>query len=436
MVDREKARMIGKILQVIRGLQTEPDGWVNLAKLSVPLAVAGVNYKELGYAKLGAFLNEFAESLDFMSEVPEGGAAVRFVRPKGSAASADAARRLKSVPDEGIEGSLAFNGEKYPGKDSWLFRWASIPNAKLKQLADLALEEKWYYGDGTAQDRERLPILRNYLAYTFKRLCFENKIVFKTNMAQNEEYAAFNTGLVDRKYESIYALFQQNTFASPYWYLLDFVVAGEDKGKILVRLFNPLPERADYFENKTQNMLYDTTTGDLSCDFIHIIVERTERLPKEFLLENCPDDFLSVDGVNLRDVYDRPMKDPKRKAYFIALGQKIKGNSRILNRLKNRIEDAVDLALKRVEWNYKTAIPMYFPARNTGSLLLPLSLVDEDVVDLALVVERQESGAYQGQTILSLPMAYMNSRLVTRPDSDWLKTDLIPMSDPEGDNEE
>ena len=152
--------------------------------------------------------------------------------------------------------------------------------------------------------------------------------------------------------------------------------------------------------------------------------------------ENCPDDFLSVDGVNLRDVYDRPMKDPKRKAYFIALGQKIKGNSRILNRLKNRIEDAVDLALKRVEWNYKTAIPMYFPARNTGSLLLPLSLVDEDVVDLALVVERQESGAYQGQTILSLPMAYMNSRLVTRPDSDWLKTDLIPMSDPEGDNEE
>lgn len=107
----------------------------------------------------------------------------------------------------------------------------------------------------------------------------------------------------------------------------------------------------------------------------------------------------------------------------------------MLNRLKNRIEDAVDLALKRVEWNYKTAIPMYFPTKNTGSLLLPLSLVDEDHVDLALVVERQASGAYQGQTILPLNLAYSNSRLVTRPDSDWLKTDVINATDSDEDDE-
>jgi hypothetical protein len=44
---------------------------------------------------------------------------------------------------------------------------------------------------------------------------------------------------------------------------------------------------------------------------------------------------------------------------------------------------------------------------------------------LALVVERKQSGAYQGQTVLPLAMAYNNSRLVTRPDSDWLKTDII-----------
>jgi hypothetical protein len=59
------------------------------------------------------------------------------------------------------------------------------------------------------------------------------------------------------------------------------------------------------------------------------------------------------------------------------------------------------------------------------SLLLPLALVDEDQIDLALVVERKQSGAYQGQTVLPLAMAYNNSRLVTRPDSDWLKTDII-----------
>lgn len=100
----------------------------------------------------------------------------------------------------------------------------------------------------------------------------------------------------------------------------------------------------------------------------------------------------------------------------------------LLNRLKNRIQDAVNLAQKRVEWNYKSAIPMYFPKKNRGSLL-PLALMDETRVDLALVVERQISGSYQGQTILPLNLAYTNSRLVTRPDSDWLTTDLVDSSD-------
>lgn len=102
-----------------------------------------------------------------------------------------------------------------------------------------------------------------------------------------------------------------------------------------------------------------------------------------------------------------------------------------MNRLKNRMADAVDLALKRVTWNYKTAIPMYYPKHNSGSLLLPLALMDEGRVDLALVVERQPSGAYQGQTILTLDMAYTDSRLVARPDSDWLRTDDIHNSAPD-----
>ena len=239
-----------------------------------------------------------------------------------------------------------------------------------------------------------------------------------------------STITVDKKYEYIYALFKKNSQNTKYyWYLLDFVVAGEDIGKTLIKVFNPLPERANYFENKIQNMLYDTTTGDLSCDYTHIITERTERLPLEFLRENCSEDFLCVDGVNIDDIYYTGVKNPARKAYFVSLGFKIKCTSRVLNRLKNRISDAVDLALKRVEWNYKTAIPMYYPTKNTGSLLLPLSLVDEDHVDLALVVERQTSGAYQGQTILPLDLAYNNSRLVTRPDSDWLKTDIVQNED-------
>ena len=54
------------------------------------------------------------------------------------------------------------------------------------------------------------------------------------------------------------------------------------------------------------------------------------------------------------------------------------------------------------------------------SLLLPLALINDEVVDIALVVTKNPSGSYLGRTILPLDWAYMNARLVCRPDSDWL----------------
>lgn len=435
MNNQEKVDLSKKILQVVQSLQSDSNSWVDFARIGAPLAAIGVQYKQYGFPKLRPFLNEFQDILVFKEIVPAvGKPPVSYVRPKSLD---DNSTAEELIPSPSInKSSVIYKGEKIPSKNSWLFQWASISKSKIKQLSELALEERWYYGETLTQEQENFPILRNYLKYTFKRLCFEEKILIKIDSERNEEYAAFNTGLVDRKYEYIYALFKKNAqYPTPYWYLLDFVVAGEDIGKTLVKVFNPLPERANYFENKIQNMLYDTSTGDLSCDYIHIITERTSRLPVEFLEENCSLDFLCIDGISIREVYYKPDKDEAKKDYYTSLGRKIKDNPKILNRLKNRIEDAVDLALKRVEWNYKTAIPMYFPTRNTGSLLLPLSLVDEECVDLALVVERQISGSYQGQTILPLHLAYSNSRLVTRPDSDWLKTDVISATVSDDDDE-
>ncbi len=433
MEKADKVNIESAILDVINRMESDEAGWVNLARMGAPLVEIGVNYKKLGFPKLKQFLDEFENVLEFSEEQEGDNPPVYFVRPRGDATQTNNhAEQLRKSDFVHVPVGV----EKIPTRDSWLFSWATIPAKQIKALADLALEEKWYYGERDLQEQEELPILRNYLAYTFKRLCFEGKIVIKNHPERNEEYAAFNTGLVDRKYEYIYALFKRNTlYEGAYWYLVAFVVPGEDIGKTLVDVFNPLPERANYFENKIENMLYDTTTGELSCDYTHILSERVYRLPLEFLIENCPNDFLCIDGVNIEDIYDKPL-DEDKKEYFRQLGIKIKGNARVLNRLKNRLEDAVDLALKRVEWNYKTAIPMYYPTKNQGSLLLPLALVDEEHVDLALVVERKLSGAYQGQTILPLSMAYSNSRLVTRPDSDWLKTDVIVSGGSDKEDEE
>ena len=54
------------------------------------------------------------------------------------------------------------------------------------------------------------------------------------------------------------------------------------------------------------------------------------------------------------------------------------------------------------------------------SLMLPLALIDELKPDVALVVELTNSGSYQGQTILTLPQAYIDARLVCRLTGDWL----------------
>ena len=50
---------------------------------------------------------------------------------------------------------------------------------------------------------------------------------------------------------------------------------------------------------------------------------------------------------------------------------------------------------------------------------------DEQSADVALVVEKQESGNYQGQTILTLQMAYLDARLICRPNSEWLDPDRV-----------
>ena len=91
----------------------------------------------------------------------------------------------------------------------------------------------------------------------------------------------------------------------------------------------------------------------------------------------------------------------------------------------NRVRDALDVSIKRVSWNFKTAIPQYYPPAKKLQLLLPLCLVSDDVVDVALAVERTVSGNYLAYTVLPLNWAYKNARLICRPDSDWLAPEQI-----------
>ena len=61
--------------------------------------------------------------------------------------------------------------------------------------------------------------------------------------------------------------------------------------------------------------------------------------------------------------------------------------------IMNRLRDAVDLSIKRTGWSFKTAVPRYYPRVRKLQLLVPLCLETDEHVDMALAVERTESGS-------------------------------------------
>lgn len=201
------------------------------------------------------------------------------------------------------------------------------------------------------------------------------------------------------------------------WRLNGFCIPGEGvHGQNLVRHFNPLPPLAHYFDEPS-DLLYDTRVGKPEMDWRHVVIDRIDRYPAEFLEDNWPPGFAASDT--------SLMTNDERIAYWREVGEAIERDNRTYRGIINRVKDAVDLSVKRVGWNFKTAVPQYYPRVRRLQLLLPINLLSDEEADMALAVERTPSGSYLGHTVLALDWAYKNARLICRPDSDWLAADAI-----------
>lgn len=300
-----------------------------------------------------------------------------------------------------------------PGKMLEQFAFLGSWFSFLEALAQKALPEPWDFEGGS---HKRYHILQKYIQYTFYRLQLEDKVC----ITEDKRFAAFNTGLVTPHYDDLYACFEPNDEgAATAWHFVDFcTAAGRGVGKRLVDAFNPLPQPASYFERK-EDLLFDLEK-ELHTDFDHILLDNVSRLPLPFLQEESrgiPAAQAVLDQI--QSVNEAAAK----RALYNELSGIIADTPRLYNRLRNRVEDAIELAKKQVRWNFKTAIPCYFPTRNVMSLMLPLSVQYDGRADAALVVELTRSGNYQGQTILTLQQAYLDARLLCRPNSEWLNTE-------------
>lgn len=379
--------------------------YVNLASLGKALREMSINI-----GKSRQFFEEHPEDFELYIDNSKKTAVV-YVRAIEQKATSPINDRLgKSDVDTsksrvgGKGNTVILNKEK--SLEDWAYLSNDINSTFLDRLANMARKEDWSYSNGKPVYPKH-PILYQYLRYTFCRLQHQEKVKYSID----GQWAAWNTGLVDLRFEPIIALFRKNKPGQKSeWNFNDFVIEGEKSGKIISNLFEGKIERATYTED-WKDMVYDESLGSPTLDFDHIL-KRLDRIPDRFWKIFAPRGF---EVRSTENMYHHMLTE-----YYESLREAISEDTTAYRQIMRAFQNSLELAMKRIAWNSRTAVPMYYPKENRLCLLIPLCLVDEDKEDVALVVKRTPAGKYDGATIITLDMAYADSRVVQCPTSDWL----------------
>lgn len=272
-----------------------------------------------------------------------------------------------SVVSWNANGIDPFNDLIDMGNPAWVKALAWPTGPAEKEPGD------WNYLDKPSS--EPYPILRSYLKYTFLRL---NELPGHLVVSSDETHLAFNTGLVTPFQEELFAVFTRRDpkGIGPPWLLRGFEKASSVS---YLRMFGGrVPPLAWYYKDPAE-LVYNTSFP---------LVVNVEHVPH----------------------------DPER--FGGALSSMAPAD--IAGLVNARAPEALD----RVRRNYKTAIPQFYRDGKTHEgkmqLLLPVALLSRDRIELALAVDLLDS-VYLGRTVLKLDWAYNNARLLTRPDTDWLR---------------
>lgn len=137
------------------------------------------------------------------------------------------------------------------------------------------------------------------------------------------------------------------------------------------------------------------------CPYTNSLDSRLAEL--DYLLNN---DLADVDCENWEE--DTPFKDPRELYDF-------------LKTEKPEEETAVELARRKAVVEPSIVVPQGYQGR--VQYLLPICLTDMEQPDLSMTLTIMD-GYYLGNTCLTLEMAYLNARLLSRPVAHWL-TDIV-----------
>ena len=302
-----------------------------------------------------------------------------------------------------------------PGKALESFAEIGYWQEFLHDLAELAIPEKW---ETSNKKLGKYYLLKKYIQYTFYRLQQEEKVC----VSEDGKYASFNTGLLTSHFDEIYACFVPNPDGKPSWKFESFALAGirgkNEASRILSGSFDPLPQPAVYFADPTE-LVYDKRI-EIKADYIHLILDHLARLPIGYLRECCYGD---EEAQKMLEMVDNAKTQGQLKQTYFAFSRYLSEHDKLYRRLVSRLEDAIEIAKKRVCWNYHSAVIGFDPKEGLIQLMLPLCLEDDIHTDAALsIVFKPAEKVYQANAILTPDQAYLMARLISRLDRDWLES--------------
>lgn len=241
----------------------------------------------------------------------------------------------------------------------------------LKKVEGLATPEQWSWD----KNGKSLDILQSYLTYTFIKLLNEkNKILEGENKTTGKKIVAFNTNLMYRRIGDIYIAGEKFEYKNGYLLKDPDIIKVEDLTLCGINPGSLLPPA--YFE-KITDIIFDPKREfiyDVVGKIDHVLTRKDERIDKD-----------------------------------ITVGE---------------LQIAINFAKEMAKRNYKYVVPMYYPEKNRIQLLMPLYFKGEynDEPDGVLILTPSSKGPYYiPETIIGLREAYMDARLISKPDNAWLE---------------
>lgn len=265
----------------------------------------------------------------------------------------------------------------------------------------------------------RYQILESYLRHTFAKLMLEynkpssdnyGKIVFSTD----GKYCYFNTGLLTKYAQDLYltgevhGMKDSGVFTCDNPRFVDSKIELVKSYDFAQRDIDPGPGVASFYKSVSE-IVYDPS---ITIDFT------------ESKLEHIIDDGI------------RRGRFPKK--YTISqTGKPVPPWS-----LAQMLNNSIKIACMMAQRNFKYVIPQYRPAgveyvggkkvvyEGQIQFLMPIYLSADyfSPPDFALVLSRRD-GFYVPETILLLPWAYNNARILCKPDNSWLTPSAISAED-------